>query len=238
MQIGGVRMNENVNILVVEDDVDINNLLCKILSKEGYSIRPAFSGSEAKLCLEHYDFQLIILDLMLPAVSGEELISQIRQAKTMPIIVISAKLGQDAKIEALKLGADDFISKPFDVKEVLARVEAQLRRYMVFSNVKEKQKVLKYKDLVLDPEAVEVRVKGQLINLTAREFAILELMMSHPNKVFTKANLFEHVWNEEFLGDDNTINVHISNLRSKLAKIDPDTEYIRTIWGIGFKIGE
>jgi len=238
MQIGGVRMNENVNILVVEDDVDINNLLCKILSKEGYSVRPAFSGSEAKLCLEHYDFQLIILDLMLPAVSGEELISQIRQAKTMPIIVISAKLGQDAKIEALKLGADDFISKPFDVKEVLARVEAQLRRYMVFSNVKEKQKVLKYKDLVLDPEAVEVRVKGQLINLTAREFAILELMMSHPNKVFTKANLFEHVWNEEFLGDDNTINVHISNLRSKLAKIDPDTEYIRTIWGIGFKIGE
>lgn len=231
-------MNENVNILVVEDDVDINNLLCKILSKEGYSVRPAFSGSEAKLCLEHYDFQLIILDLMLPAVSGEELISQIRQAKTMPIIVISAKLGQDAKIEALKLGADDFISKPFDVKEVLARVEAQLRRYMVFSNVKEKQKVLKYKDLVLDPEAVEVRVKGQLINLTAREFAILELMMSHPNKVFTKANLFEHVWNEEFLGDDNTINVHISNLRSKLAKIDPDTEYIRTIWGIGFKIGE
>jgi len=238
MQIGGVRMNENVNILVVEDDVDINNLLCKILSKEGYSVRPAFSGSEAKLCLEHYDFQLIILDLMLPAVSGEELISQIRQAKTMPIIVISAKLEQDAKIEALKLGADDFISKPFDVKEVLARVEAQLRRYMVFSNVKEKQKVLKYKDLVLDPEAVEVRVKGQLINLTAREFAILELMMSHPNKVFTKANLFEHVWNEEFLGDDNTINVHISNLRSKLAKIDPDTEYIRTIWGIGFKIGE
>ena len=231
-------MNENVNILVVEDDVDINNLLCKILSKEGYSVRPAFSGSEAKLCLEHYDFQLIILDLMLPAVSGEELISQIRQAKTMPIIVISAKLEQDAKIEALKLGADDFISKPFDVKEVLARVEAQLRRYMVFSNVKEKQKVLKYKDLVLDPEAVEVRVKDQLINLTAREFAILELMMSHPNKVFTKANLFEHVWNEEFLGDDNTINVHISNLRSKLAKIDPDTEYIRTIWGIGFKIGE
>lgn len=231
-------MNEKINILVVEDDVDINNLLCKILSKEGYSVRPAFSGSEAKMCLEHYDFQLIILDLMLPAISGEELISQIRQAKTMPIIVISAKLGQDAKIEALKLGADDFISKPFDLKEVLARVEAQLRRYMVFSNPKEKQKILKYKDLILDPESVEVRVKDQLITLTAREFAILELMMSHPNKVFTKANLFEHVWNEEFLGDDNTVNVHISNLRSKLAKVAPNTEYIRTIWGIGFKIGD
>ncbi|SCG84419.1 putative transcriptional regulatory protein ycbL [Proteiniborus sp. DW1] len=231
-------MNENINILVVEDDVDINNLLYKILSKEGYSVRPAFSGSEAKMCLEHYDFQLVLLDLMLPAISGEELISQIRQARTMPIIVISAKLGQDAKIEALRLGADDFISKPFDVNEVLARVEAQLRRYMVFSNTKEKQKILKYKDLVLNPETIEVRVKEKPIALTAREFAILELMMSHPNKVFTKANLFEHVWNEEFLGDDNTVNVHISNLRSKLAKVSPDTEYIKTIWGIGFKIGD
>lgn len=238
MKTGGVHMNENINILVVEDDVDINNLLYKILSKEGYSVRPAFSGSEAKMCLEHYDFQLILLDLMLPAISGEELISQIRQARTMPIIVISAKLGQDAKIEALRLGADDFISKPFDVNEVLARVEAQLRRYMVFSNTKEKQKILKYKDLVLNPETIEVRVKEKPIALTAREFAILELMMSHPNKVFTKANLFEHVWNEEFLGDDNTVNVHISNLRSKLAKVSPDTEYIKTIWGIGFKIGD
>lgn len=238
MKTGGVHMNENINILVVEDDVDINNLLYKILSKEGYSVRPAFSGSEAKMCLEHYDFQLVLLDLMLPAISGEELISQIRQARTMPIIVISAKLGQDAKIEALRLGADDFISKPFDVNEVLARVEAQLRRYMVFSNTKEKQKILKYKDLVLNPETIEVRVKEKPIALTAREFAILELMMSHPNKVFTKANLFEHVWNEEFLGDDNTVNVHISNLRSKLAKVSPDTEYIKTIWGIGFKIGD
>ena len=147
-------------------------------------------------------------------------------------------MGQDAKIEALRLGADDFISKPFDVNEVLARVEAQLRRYMVFSNTKEKQKILKYKDLVLNPETIEVRVKEKPIALTAREFAILELMMSHPNKVFTKANLFEHVWNEEFLGDDNTVNVHISNLRSKLAKVSPDTEYIKTIWGIGFKIGD
>ncbi len=231
-------MNENINILVVEDDTDINNLLYKILSKQGYSVRAAFSGSEAKMCLEHYDFQLVLLDLMLPAISGEEIISQIRKIKTMPIIVISAKLAQDTKIEVLKLGADDFISKPFDVNEVLARVEAQLRRYMVFSNVAEKQSVLKYKDLTLNLETVEVKVREQKIILTAREFAILELMMSYPNKVFTKANLFERVWNEEFLGDDNTVNVHISNLRSKLAKAAPDTEYIRTVWGIGFKMGE
>lgn len=231
-------MNDNINILVVEDDADINNLLCKILVKQGYNTTGAFSGSEAKMCLEHYDFQLVLLDLMLPAVSGEELITYIRKIKTMPIIVISAKSGQAVKIEALKLGADDFVSKPFDVKEVLARVEAQLRRYMVFSSTSKEQKILKYKDLILNCETVEVTVKGQQIVLTAREFSILKLLMTYPNKVFTKANLFEHVWEDEFLGDDNTVNVHISNLRSKISKADPSTEYIRTVWGIGFKIGE
>lgn len=231
-------MNDNINILVVEDDADINNLLCKILSKQGYNVRGAFSGSEAEMCLEQYDFQLVLLDLMLPAVSGEELIAYIRKIKTMPIIVISAKPGQDIKIEVLRLGADDFVSKPFDVKEVLARVEAQLRRYMVFSNTGEKQKVLRHKDLVLNCETVEATVKGENIILTAREFAILKLLMSYPNKVFTKANLFEHVWEDEFLGDDNTVNVHISNLRSKISKVDSDTEYIHTVWGIGFKISD
>lgn len=231
-------MNTDISILVVEDDGDINNLLYKILSREGYNVRQAYSGSEAKMCLELYDFQLVLLDLMLPGVTGEELISQLRKVKTMPIIVISAKPGQDIKIEVLRLGADDFISKPFDVNEVLARVEAQLRRYMVFSNTEKNEDILKHKDLVLDREKIEVTVKGEEIILTAREFAILELLMEYPNKVFTKANIFEHVWNDEFLGDDNTVNVHISNLRSKLAKADPDTEYIHTVWGIGFKMSD
>ena len=229
-------MNNSVNILVVEDDVDINNLLCKILTKQGYNVRSAYSGSEAKMCLEHYDFQLILLDLMLPGITGEELISDIREIKTMPIIVISAKPGQDTKIDVLKLGADDFVSKPFDVKEVLARVEAQLRRYMIFSDSKKKQKILTYHDIVLNQETIEVTLKGQDINLTAREFTILELLMSYPNKVFTKANIFEHAWDASFLGDDNTVNVHISNIRSKLAKVDSKTEYIHTVWGIGFKM--
>lgn len=231
-------MNENIKILIVEDDVDINNLLNKILNRQGYSVRSAYSGSEAKMCLEHYEFQLVLLDLMLPGVTGEELVTEIRKNNTMPIIVISAKTGQDTKIDLLRLGADDFVSKPFDVNEVLARVEAQLRRYMIFSAEAEKSSVLKHKNLTLNPETVEVNVKGQPIYLTAREFAILELFMSYPNKVFTKANLFEKVWNEEFLGDDNTVNVHVSNLRSKIAKEDPDTEYIHTVWGIGFKMSD
>lgn len=156
----------------------------------------------------------------------------------MPVIVISAKSAQDTKIEVLKLGADDFISKPFDTNEVLARIEAQLRRYMIFSNTFVKNNTLVFKDLVLNRETLEVTVRGEKIYLTAREFTILELLMANPSKVFTKANLFEHVWNEEFLGDDNTVNVHISNIRSKLAKINSDMEYIHTVWGIGYKISD
>lgn len=231
-------MNNKINILVVEDDVDINNLLCKILDNNGYNVRGAYSGSEGKMCIEQYDFQMVILDLMLPGISGEELISKIRKVKTMPIIVVSAKSGQEIKIEALRLGADDFISKPFDIDEVLARIEAQLRRYMVFSNAAGDKNILRHKDLILNRDTVEVTLKGQDISLTAREYTILELLMSYPNKVFTKANLFEHVWDDKYLGDDNTINVHLSNLRSKLAKVDPEEEYIHTVWGIGFKMSD
>lgn len=230
-------MKENINILIAEDDVDINNLLNKILIKEGYNVRCTYSGSEAEMCLERYDFQLILLDLMLPGITGEELISKVRKIKIMPIIVISAKMGQDVKIDVLKLGADDFMSKPFDVNEVLARVEAQLRRYMIFSKAAGNQNVLKYKNLIFNKETLKVEVKGKEIYLTAKEFSILEMLLSYPNKVFTKSNLFETVWGGNYMDDDNTINVHISKIRSKIAEIDPDTEYIHTVWGIGFKVG-
>lgn len=229
-------MNSNINILVVEDDSNINNLLCKLLMKEDYNVIGAYSGTEAKMCLENRDFHLVLLDLMLPGVNGEELIKYIREIKTMPIIVISAKSEQDVKIEVLKNGADDFIEKPFDTNEVIARVQSQLRRYMIFSKPKDKENILTYKDLVLNKETVEVTLKGKLVVLTLREYSILELLMANPNKVFTKANLYSNVWNDEYFGDDNTINVHVSNIRSKLAKINPNEEYIHTVWGIGFKM--
>lgn len=231
-------MKENINILIAEDDVDINNLLNKILNKEGYNVRCTYSGSEAEMCIEKYDFQLILLDLMLPGITGEELIAKIRKIKTMPIIVISAKIGQDIKIDMLKLGADDFMSKPFDVNEVLARVEAQLRRYMIFSKAAGNQNILKYKNLILNKETLKVEVKGKNIYLTAKEFSILEMLLSYPSKVFTKSNLFETVWGGNYMDDDNTINVHISKIRSKIAEVDPDAEYIHTVWGIGFKMGD
>ena len=225
------------HILVVEDDPDINRLLCRILTDGGYDVRPAFSGSEAVLWAEQYEYDLVLLDLMLPGLTGEEFIAQMRRKKTMPILVLSAKAGLEDRVNVLRLGADDFISTPFDNAEVLARVEAQLRRYRQFSAPAEAGEVLRLGDLVLDREAVRVTAGGKDVALTAREFEILALLLSHPKKVYTREQLYENVWGGEYMGDDNTVNVHISNLRSKLGKVS-DREYIKTVWGIGFKMNE
>ena len=225
------------HILVVEDDPDINRLLCKILENQGYDVRPAYSGSEAMLWAEKYDYDLVLLDLMLPGLSGEEFIARIRSRKTMPILVLSAKVGVESRVNVLRLGADDFIPKPFDNNEVLARVEAQLRRYQEFSVGGESKQMLQFRDLELDRNAISVTVAGKPLALTAREFEILALLLSAPHKVFTRAQIYERVWGEDFFGDDNTVNVHVSNLRSKLSKLS-DQEYIKTVWGIGFKMAE
>ena len=153
----------------------------------------------------------------------------------MPIVVISAKTSVDDRINVLKLGADDFVCKPFDINEVLARIEAQLRRYKEFSNSIDTD-VITFKNMSVNKDSREVIVNGELINLTAREYNILELLISNPKKVFTRANIFESVWNSSFLGDDNTVNVHVSNLRSKISAKDKTNEYIQTVWGIGFKM--
>ena len=226
---------ETCHILVVEDDQDINRLLCRILTDGGYDVRPAFSGSEAVLWAEQYDYDLVLLDLMLPGLTGEEFIARMRKKKTMPILVLSAKAGLEDRVNVLRLGADDFIPKPFDNAEVLARVEAQLRRYKEFSAPAGAGQVLRCGDLELDRDAVRVTAGGREVALTAREFEILSLLMSHPKKVYTREQLYESVWGGEYMGDDNTVNVHISNLRSKLGKVS-DREYIKTVWGIGFKM--
>ena len=174
---------------------------------------------------------------MLPGLTGEEFIQKMRRKKTMPIIVLSAKAGLEDRVNVLRLGADDFIPKPFDNAEVLARVEAQLRRYKEFSGNAAAESVLTHGDLVLDREGVTVTAAGIPVNLTAREFEILSLLMAHPKKVFTREQLYEQVWGGEFMGDDNTVNVHISNLRAKLNKASRG-EYIKTVWGIGFKMAD
>lgn len=227
---------EAIRILVVEDDPDINQLLCTIMRDAGYQCQPAFSGSEAMLWAERERFDLVLLDLMLPGLTGEEFITSIRRGRTMPIIVLSAKAGLEDKVNVLRLGADDFIPKPFDNLEVLARVEAQLRRVRRFSAPPERRQFV-CGDLVLDREAFSVTAGGEPVVLTAREFEILALLMEYPKRVFTREQIYQHVWGEEYFGDDNTVNVHVSNLRSKLGRVS-DREYIKTVWGIGFKLAE
>ena len=229
-------------ILIVEDDADINCILAKIMQKQGYETVQAFSGSEAELRLfpegvKAYD--LILLDLMLPGVMGEDLIRRIREKYEIPIIVISAKTGLEDRVNVLNMGADDYLTKPFEKEEVSARVNGALRRYKRFGGTEdaacEEKTVLTYKNLTLYPDAREVKVCGRELSLTAHEYDILLLLVQNPGKVYSRESLYEQVWQGGYFGEDNTVNVHVSNLRKKIAAFDEE-EYIKTVWGIGFKM--
>ena len=218
-------------ILIVEDDTDISGMLKELLSPH-YETAQAFSGTEAVMCVEREDFDLILLDLMLPGMTGEEVLGHLRRKGSVPVIAVSAKDDKQTKVTLLKTGVDDFISKPFDNDELLARIEALLRR----SSGGISSDVLTFKNIKINRSTMEVSVSGKPLSLTKREYLILELLMSNPKKIFTKNNIFESVWNEQFLGEDNAVNVHISNIRQKLSKLDPDETYIQTVWGLGFKM--
>ncbi|GFZ75859.1 DNA-binding response regulator [Paenibacillus marchantiophytorum] len=228
-------MDKIIRILVVEDDNDINQLLCKILKKSGYSPQAAYSGTEAMIYLERQEWDMVLLDLMLPGLSGEELLMKINEQSSIPVIVISAKEEKQTKVATLRIGADDYITKPFDIEEVSARIDSHLRRYSRLASIVPSH-LVKYKNISLDKDTKLVTINQIEVILTAIEFAILELFISYPKKVFSKANLFESVWGETFVGGDNTINVHISNLRNKLSKANPEMDYIETLWGMGYRL--
>lgn len=220
-------------ILIIEDDDTISSLLCDLLQREGYAVQAAYSGTEAMLCFEKERFDLVLLDLMLPGLPGEEVLARIRKQSDVPVIALSAKDALESKVNLLRDGADDYITKPFDNSELVARMQALLRRNAAAGSRRE---VYVFKDIRLDPSTLEVTAAGTPVNLTKREYMILELLMSNPRKVFTKNNIFESVWNETFVGEDNAVNVHISNIRQKLAKAGREEPYIQTVWGIGFKM--
>ncbi|MCB2358566.1 response regulator transcription factor [Clostridium estertheticum] len=232
-------MDKRAKILVVEDENDINKLLCNMLENKRYKTRAAFSGTEALMCVENEWWDMILLDLMIPGISGEEVILKIREITKAPIIVISAKTSKKTKVELLEKGADDFICKPFDLDEVVARVNSNLRRYLEFSTNEKKKNIdniLSYKDINLNTESKEVKVGQNIVALTAKEFALLKLLLTKPNKVYSKSNIFESIWGEEFSGDDNTVNVHVSRLRKKLSIANNSQDYIETIWAMGYKL--
>ena len=220
-------------ILIIEDDVEINTLLSDFLKENGYVVYCKYDGRHVSDFLHKEKTDLIILDLMLPYRSGDIILTDIRKQFTIPVIVISAKETTQNKIDLLRLGADDYITKPFDMEEVLARIESNLRRVQFENGSAE---CLHYDDLTLNLEKNTVFLKGTELSLTAKEFAILELLMKYPDKVFSKSNLFQSVWNAEYIAEDNTLNVHISNLRNKLKTICADKEFIDTVWGIGYRL--
>ncbi len=220
-------------ILIVEDDTNINNLLLEALSREGYLCEQAFSGTEAMLRLEMKQYAIVLLDLMLPGMTGEEVLSKIREKGSMPVIVLTAKDSLNEKVNLLVSGADDYITKPFQIEEVLARVQVQLRHAL---KEKEEGQILSYKNMTLDKTHFQVKVDGQeLPKITKQEFAILELLLKNPKRVFSKEDIFEYAWEEAYMGETKTLDVHISNIRKKLKTVTEE-DYIETVWGIGYRL--
>lgn len=217
-------------ILIIEDDVTINNLLRGILTRGGYHAESAYQGTEGLDMALKGEYGLILMDLMLPGKPGEDILRELRRSADVPVIVLSAKGEVHSRIELFRLGADDYITKPFDIDEVLLRIQAVLRR-----TAGQERDEIAFRDVLLDREAKRVYVRGNEIACTAMEYAILELFLTNPSKIFSKRNLFESAAGTEYLSDDNTMNVHISNLRKKIAEYT-DEKYIETVYGMGYRL--
>ena len=231
-------------VLVVEDDQEIRNLLKNFLVENEFEVDEAKDGNIASDKISDEQYDIILMDMMLPFKSGDVLIKELRDSKDAkkagtPVIVLSAKTMKDTRLEVLRMGADDYIIKPFDLDEVLVRIEVVLRRSENEgeSDSGDSSNVLSHNGLVLDKEMNSVTFEGTPVKLTAKEMLLLELFLQNPQKTFTKANLYETVWEDTYYYEDNTINVHMSNLRSKLKKATGQ-EFIETVWGIGYKLNK
>ena len=245
-----IPMSEPASILIIEDDAAINEVVAVHLRRSGFACTQAFSGSEGRLLLgAGQPFDLVITDLMLPGLVGEDVVRLVRASVDVPIIVLSARTAAADKVALLELGADDYLTKPFDLDELLARVQVQLRhaRACRVPSAAEPAAVrpdasgaaapLHYKDWEVDADARTLAVRGEQVRLTRLEFNIVEALVRRPRKAFTKSELFEIAWNEESAVEEKAINVHVSNIRSKLRTVGSLGE-IETVWGIGFKLTE
>lgn len=215
-------------ILLIEDDLDLHFIICKFLMSNSYTVQSAYSGDSAHELIQHNHYDLILLDLMLPGITGENLLIAIRKFTQIPVIILSSKASVTDRVWTLQHGADDYLTKPFEKVELLARVEAVLRRGGP------PETTLIYKDLELNPTTRLFSVKQASVELTSTEFDLISLLMREPSKVFTKNDLFQAIWHDVYV-EDNSLNVHISNLRKKIKQHDSH-DYIETVWGIGFKL--
>ena len=216
------------NILIIDDDINIGNMLAEALEKEGYGVSRAYSGTEALFVLSCVKPDLILLDLMLPGLNGEEVLPQIKE---IPVIVVSAKVDIDNKVDLLLGGAVDYVTKPFHMKELLARISVHLRN----SSCASAGSVLTFDDITLDTDSHIVKIDRVDIRLTRTEFAILKLLMQNPSQVITKSLLLERISEDTPDCTDSSLKMHISNLRKKLREVN-DKDYIEAVWGIGFKM--
>ncbi|AKA67491.1 MULTISPECIES: response regulator transcription factor [Clostridium] len=224
------------NILVVDDDKSIRNLIKVYLENEGYNIMEASNGAEALVMINENNFDLVILDIMMPILDGISACIKIRETYNMPIIFLSAKDEEIDKIQGLTVGADDYVSKPFGSMELIARVKAQLRRYKRFNAEPQNSSTLTIDDLTINFDTHEVTVRGDKVKLTPKEFDILECLAKNRGMVFSVQKLYEVIWKEEFVVSDTSIVVHITNLRQKI-EVDPKKpKYVKTVWGVGYKI--
>lgn len=223
-------------ILLVEDEKEISLMVKNYLTKEGYIVDTAFNGEEGLFQFRRKDYSLVILDIMMPKMDGIDLIKRIREKSNVPAIILSAKDGEIDKALGLGFGADDYVAKPFSMVELSARVKAAIRRATEYSNEEVKQnKVIKVDDLIIDINNYSVKRGDEDLKLTNKEFEIFKLFLTNPNIVFTKEQIYRQVWEDEFMGDDNIINVHIRRLREKVERDPSKPKYIKTLWGIGYK---
>lgn len=228
-----------MKILLIEDDAEISEMLKNFLMTENFEVVTAYDGESA--CKKFFadEYSIVLLDLMIPKMNGMEVMKRIRVSSTVPIIILSAKDTDSDKTLGLGLGADDYVTKPFSVTEVLARIKANIRRttqYTVPTAVE--NNIITKGELVLNTNDYSVMKNGEKIELTAKEFEILKLLMKNPKKVYTKEQMYSQVWNDAYMGDENAVNVHISRLRNKIEDNPRDPKYVVTVWGIGYKLGE
>ncbi len=231
---GGIKM---YNILVCDDEADIVSALKIYLSSEGYKVFCAFDGLEAINLFEKEEIHLILMDIMMPKLSGIEAMAKIREQSNLPIILLTAKGEDTDKILGLNVGADDYITKPFNPVELLARVRSQLRRYFLLgSAVSNDNEVFTVGSITLDNRLKQVTVYGEAVSLTPTEFEILKLLMQSPGEVFSLKRIYQSVWNEAVIGNEGTVAVHIRHLREKI-EIDPaNPQYLKVVWAHGYKI--
>lgn len=223
-------------ILIIDDEEDLVTLLKDSLESRGHIVLAAYDGeSGVKKAQEQPD--IIILDIMMPGIDGYEVCGKIRDAVLCPIIFLSAKQSETDKLKGLALGGDDYLIKPFSLNELLARIDAHLRREKraIFLNNSNKRVLISFGRLSVDLKSRQVNINDNIISLTKREFDILELLLMHPGQVFSKEQIYEKVWGYDAEGDSSTVTEHVKNIRAKIAEFDPDTEYISTVWGIGYR---